>query len=130
MSKALLFNCFQAAVSAADPLLRMPDYLVQPFDGHTWVLGAGKAAGRMAEVFELTYRGDYSGLVVSNASHPLKNIELVVGRHPIPDQSSVDAANALLDIAQQVQPTDRVIFLLSGGASALIACPPDGVDLA
>ena len=130
MSKALLFDCFQAAVSAADPLLRMPDYLTQPFDGHTWVLGAGKAAGRMAEVFESTYLGAYSGLVVSNASHPLKKIELVVGRHPIPDQSSVDAANALLHIARQVQPTDRVIFLLSGGASALIACPPEGVELA
>ena len=129
MSKALLFDCFQAAVSAADPLLRMPDYLNQPFDGHTWVLGAGKAAGRMAEVFESTYAGEYSGLVVSNASHALQKIELVVGRHPIPDQSSVNAAEALLQIATQVQPTDRVIFLLSGGASALIACPPDGIEL-
>lgn len=130
MSKALLFDCFQAAVSAADPVLRMPDYVTERFDGHTWVLGAGKAAGRMAEVFESTYLGDYSGLVVSNAPHPLKNIELVVGRHPIPDQSSVDAANALLHIARQIQPTDRVIFLLSGGASALTACPPDGIELA
>lgn len=49
--------------------------------------------------------------------------------HPVPDGGSVVAARAVLDVAGAAQPGDVLLLLLSGGASALMALPADGVSL-
>ena len=126
-----LKTLFACAVDAADPVLRLPSYLPHQPTGLTIVLGAGKAAARMAQVFEQNASHPYSGLVVGPAdeSIELNHIEYLAGSHPIPSQDSVAAGQALLERAAQASPQDQVIFLLSGGASALIATPPDGIEL-
>ncbi|HKR24046.1 MAG TPA: DUF4147 domain-containing protein, partial [Allosphingosinicella sp.] len=50
--------------------------------------------------------------------------------HPIPDEAGMAAAEALLRLAAEAEPPDRVIALLSGGASALACLPGDGLALA
>ena len=126
-----LLDLFRAAVNAADPLHCLPPHLDLDPSRPVWVFGAGKAAGRMAQVFEQQYAGAYQGLVVGPADQNpgLTGISYHAGTHPIPSQASCDAGNALLRELDRVQPQDQVIFLLSGGASSLIATPPDRVAL-
>ena len=98
-----------------------------------WVLGAGKAAAAMAQELEkiLAPHFPLQGAVVTKYGHalPLQQLELLEAGHPVPDQNSVAASVKLLEIAAQVQPQDLVIFLLSGGASALLADVPAGSHL-
>ncbi len=126
-----LKTLFACAVDAADPAIRLPDFLPAWPKGRLIVLGAGKAAIRMAHIVEQHYQGEYSGLIVSSSEleTPFKHLDYLQGSHPIPSQASVQAGQALLQRISHATPDDHVLFLLSGGASALIATPPDGVEL-
>nr|WP_281261527.1 glycerate kinase [Chitinophaga niastensis] len=108
------------------------DYAL-PHDGRIWVIGAGKAAAAMAQELEniLGKHFPLQGMVVTKYGHalPLQQLTLIEAGHPVPDQNSVAASVKLLEIAAQVQPADLVIFLLSGGASALLADVPAGSSL-
>ncbi len=96
------------------------------------VLGAGKASAFMAAGIEkiLAERID-RGLVCVKYDHvtKLKKVELREAGHPIPDQNGEAAASAILDLASQAGPDDLVIFLLSGGGSALLPLAWDGITL-
>lgn len=93
-----------------------------------WIMGAGKAAAAMAQELESLLAGHFSlqGMVVTKYGHalPLQQVELVEAGHPVPDEQSVAASVKLLEMAAKVQRNDLVIFLLSGGASALLADVP------
>ncbi|HVI43390.1 MAG TPA: DUF4147 domain-containing protein [Chitinophaga sp.] len=106
---------------------------VLPADGKIYVIGAGKAAAAMALETEkiLTPHYPLQGFVVTKYGHtlPLAHIGLLEAGHPVPDENSVSAAVRLTEIAQQAQSNDLVIFLLSGGASALVADFPPGSSL-
>ncbi|KAG4069233.1 hypothetical protein HA402_012086 [Bradysia odoriphaga] len=108
------------------------DYAL-PAATRVWVLGAGKAAAAMAQELESVLGRHFplQGVVVTKYGHalPLQQLELVEAGHPVPDQQSVAAAVRLLETAREVQPQDLVIFLLSGGASALLADVPEGSSL-
>ena len=54
---------------------------------------------------------------------------MVYGRHPVPDDRSVAAAGAVLEIASTANDDDLLVLLLSGGTSALMALPVDGISL-
>ena len=99
-----------------------------------WVLGAGKAAAAMAQEVENILDGHFpvQGFAVTKYGHalPLQRIELAEAGHPVPDQNSVAASVKLLETVRQVRQGDLVIFLLSGGASALLADVPAGCSLA
>lgn len=131
MMPDLLTSLFDAAVAAADPKRCLPIRLNLDASRRTWVFGAGKAAGRMAEVFEDSFQGEIQGLIIGpgDAQPSLQRLAYLTGAHPIPSQASVAAARAMLDQIDQVAADDQVVFLLSGGASALMACPPDGIEL-
>lgn len=108
------------------------DYEI-PEDGRVWVMGAGKAAAAMAQELEkiLLPHFPLQGMVITKYGHalPLQQLGLLEAGHPVPDQNSVAASVKLQTIAAQVQPSDLVIFLLSGGASALLADVPGGSHL-
>ena len=101
--------------------------------GRVWVVGAGKAAAPMAAAVE-EILGDRvaGGLVVTRYGHgaPLRRVELREAGHPVPDESGVAAARDLAGLLGQVQAGDLVICVVSGGGSALLPSPVDGITLA
>lgn len=121
-----------AALDAADPAKTLPEHLPPPPDGRTIVIGAGKAAAKMAKVVEDHWPGALSGLVVTRYGHaiPCQRIEVVEAAHPVPDAAGEAAARRILGLVKGLAPTDLVICLISGGASALLALPAPGISLA
>lgn len=97
-----------------------------------WVAGAGKAAAAMAAaVAEIA--PDSSGVVIAPRGHgrlprAAGTIEILRGSHPVPDRWSFDATERLLRRLGRRPPTDTVLFLLSGGASALLSRPAVGIS--
>jgi glycerate 2-kinase len=130
--RALLDKMFRAAVAAADPMLCVPPHLPTPPKGRTIVIGAGKAAASMARAVETHWKGPLSGLVVTRYGHAVscKHIEVVEAAHPVPDAAGQAAARRILETVQGLTPDDLVICLISGGGSALLALPAEGLTLA
>lgn len=96
------------------------------------VLGAGKAGGPMSLALE-SILGDRiaAGLVVVKDDHevPTARIELQSASHPVPDDRGAAAGARILDLARGASERDLVIVPLSGGGSALLTAPADGVSL-
>jgi glycerate-2-kinase len=97
-----------------------------------FVCGAGKASCSMAKGL-LEVLGDRceGGLIVTKEGHAedLHPLEVVEAGHPLPNEASLLAGQAMLEFAHATTERDLVLFLLSGGASALMESPIDGVDL-
>lgn len=128
----ILRRLFAAAVGAVDPLKILAPHLPPPPKGRTIVLGAGKAAAAMAKAVEDHWPGSLSGLVVTRYGHglPCQQIEVVEAAHPVPDAAGQQAAHRILAMAQGLTADDLVLCLISGGASALLAIPGEGLTLA
>jgi hydroxypyruvate reductase len=96
------------------------------------VLGCGKAGSSMARAAESILGDRIShGLVVVKDGYtlPTKIIELVEARHPVPDRRGQAAAERILALAQAADARDVVIFLISGGGSALLPAPAPPITL-
>jgi len=71
-----------------------------------------------------------AGLIVAACQErDVSGFELIVGGHPIPSAASEEAGRAALALAGSVAPDEQFLVLLSGGASALMAVPADGLTL-
>ena len=129
--KQLLQQMFDAAIVAALPDKSLPAYLPKPPKGRTIVVGCGKAAASMAKALEDHWRGELSGLVVTRYGHnaPTRTIEVVEAAHPVPDLAGREAAERILKMVQGLAADDLVLFLVSGGGSALLALPAPGLTL-
>jgi glycerate 2-kinase len=130
-SKDFLRKLFQAAFDAANPDLCVPANLPPPPKGRTLVVGAGKAAASMALAVEKNWPGELSGLVVTRYGHgaPCSRIEVVEASHPVPDAAGQQAAKRILQSVQGLTEDDLVIALISGGGSALLSAPAEGLTL-
>jgi len=133
-----LRSLFQAAVTRALPLHNTAAYLPSPPKGRTLVLGAGKAGGAMAQAVEALWPADapLSGLVVTRYGHtPARpaglahRIEVVEAAHPVPDAAGMAAAQRILALTQGLTADDLVLCLISGGGSALLTLPAQGLGL-
>ena len=122
---------FDAAITAADPLLCVAPHLPPRPKGRTIVVGAGKASAAMAQAVERAWDGQLEGLVVTRDGYGAKceRIEIVEASHPVPDARGRDAAARILKKVQGLTSDDLVLCLVSGGASALLALPADGIAL-
>ncbi|NDU86376.1 MAG: glycerate kinase [Ferrovum sp.] len=131
-ARPLLRDLFDAAVAAADPHLRLPGFLPEVPRGRTVVVGAGKAAGAMAQALEVHWPGPLDGVVVTRYGHkvPTRFITVLEAAHPVPDQAGVHASARILQAVQGLTADDLVICLISGGGSALLAAPAPGLTLA
>jgi hydroxypyruvate reductase len=131
---ALLRRLFDAAVASAQPALCVPTHLPDPATvrGRLIVIGAGKASAAMARAVEQHWHGPLSGLVVTRHGHrvPCERIEIVEAAHPVPDDAGLLAARRLLALATTLTADDVVLCLISGGGSALLPLPADGLTLA
>ena len=136
---AFLRHLYDVAVQRAQPLQGLKEHLPAPPKGRTLVLGAGKAGGSMAQALEALWPADalLSGLVVTRYDHipprPAglrQRIEVVEAAHPVPDAAGLQAAERMLALTQGLTADDLVICLISGGGSALLTLPADGLTLA
>ena len=128
---AFLRRLFDRAVEVADPMRSLARFLPEKPQGRLLVIGAGKASARMAEAVEAAW-GPCEGLVITRYGYgrPCRGIEIVEAAHPVPDQAGVDATRRMLALLNGLTEDDTVLALISGGASALLCAPADGMTLA
>jgi hydroxypyruvate reductase len=130
----LLLGSFHAALAAADPLKIVPQYLPKPPKGRTLVVGAGKAAAAMALAVERNWPAGkpLDGLVITRYQHGLMTgrINVIEAAHPVPDESGEKAAQEILRRAKTLTPDDLLLVLISGGGSALLSLPAEGIGMA
>jgi glycerate 2-kinase len=129
--ETLLRQLFDKAVEAADPMRSLAAYLRSKPEGRVVVVGAGKASARMAEAVEAVW-GPCEGLVITRYGYgrPCKGIRIVEAAHPVPDLAGAKATQQMLDLVAGLGEGDFVLALISGGASALLVAPVEGVSLA
>ncbi len=122
---------FDAAIASAQPALSIPKFLPAPPAGRLIVVGAGKASAAMAQVVERHWRGKLEGLIVTRYGYavPCQHIEIVEAAHPVPDEAGLAGAKRMLDRVRGLSRDDLVLCLISGGASALLPCPLEGLTL-
>ena len=139
----------QAALAAVDPaeavyrcvsrvgdrlLIAQQAYALRNFD-HIYLVGAGKAAMPMAEAIGEILRERLSGgVIITKHQHidrPLPDqLRVYEAAHPVPDEQSVTATRDLAALLDQVTPRDLVFCAISGGGSALMTLPAEGLTLA
>lgn len=129
--RQLLLQMFNAAIEASQPRHCIPAYLPQPPKGRLVVIGAGKASAEMARVVEHNWPGPLSGVVVTRYGYkvPCERIEIIEASHPVPDTAGIAAATRIRDVVSNLTPDDTVLCLISGGGSALMPLPLDGITL-
>src|SRR5437763_873238 len=127
----LLRAMFDAAIASAQPARCVPPHLPSAPKGRTIVVGAGKASAAMAKAFEDHWRGDLTGLVVTRYGYAVrcKRIEIVEAAHPVPDAAGLEAAKRILSLVRGLTVNDLVVCLISGGGSALLTLPAEGLTL-
>ncbi|MBS7620347.1 glycerate kinase [Candidatus Bathyarchaeota archaeon] len=98
------------------------------------VTGGGKASGRMSEAVEMVLGNRISeGIVIvpkgTKSSFKLNRIQLAEAPHPIPDESSIEASKRIFSLLTDLEESDLVLVLISGGGSSLMTHPARGVSL-
>ena len=140
----LALSCLEAGIEAARPeraieehlsrsgdTLRVRDesYDLADFD-RVLVLGGGKAAGGLVRALSALL-GDRidGGAVVLDTPADLDRVEVRVGGHPVPDEGSVAGARRLLELARTADEDTLILAPVTGGGSALLAAPAEGISL-
>jgi len=103
------------------------------FPGRVVLVAIGKAAWRMANAAHDTLGEQIScGIVITKYSHSggaIGNLEIIEAGHPVPDENSLLGARHALNLVSGLSPEDTVLFLISGGGSALFELPLSGASL-
>ncbi len=137
---------FEAAIKAVDPAETIHRFVKRGGDAlqigdrrfslndydRIFVAGAGKAGAPMAKALE-DLLGDRiaDGVIVVKEGHalPLKHVRIYEAGHPLPDERGIKGTEELLSLVGQAGKRDLVLCPLSGGGSALLVAPADGVSL-
>lgn len=137
---------FEAGIAAVDPIEAVKRHLGRTGDilhvadrryelptyRHVYVVGTGKASARMARgLEEILGESIDSGVVVVKYGYstPTRRVDIVEAGHPIPDPAGVEGTKQIIDTLRKAGNDDLVFFLVSGGGSALLPCPADGLTL-
>ncbi len=145
-ARRLALAAAEAAVRAADPMVAMGRSLsVGPgyaevggvrvgLSGGAYVVGAGKATGRMAEALEgllggAIRAGSVNVLRGTEGEFSLRSIAAHPAGHPIPDEGTIEGTRRILELAERAGEGDVVFALISGGGSALMELPQRGITL-
>lgn len=128
-----LREIFMAGVASADPLTVLASHLPKPPEnGRVVVVGAGKSAATMARAVEIAWPDvPLTGVVVTRYGHavPTERIEVLEAAHPVPDEASEAAGRRILAAVSGLTADDLVLALISGGGSALMTVPAEGLTL-
>ena len=137
---------FEAGIKAVNPYQAVKHYLKGEGDflyllNHTfnlsvfkniYVIGAGKASAHMALALEeILGERLKAGLIIVKYGHGahLKKVKIIEAGHPIPDKNGLYGARALVALAQGFAKEDLVFCVISGGGSALLPLPVEGISL-
>ena len=129
---AFLTQLFETAVAAADPARALQGHLPDKPAGRTIVIGAGKGAAQLAQAFEEAWEDPVEGVVVTRYGYaaPCRYLKVLEASHPVPDAAGEAATQEVLSLLEGLTPDDLVVALITGGGSALLAAPPQGLELA
>jgi glycerate 2-kinase len=124
----------RAIVSLNGNLLQVGDmsFPLENFE-HIYVVGAGKGSFPIAVALEEILGDRLSGGVVvvkEGEKRRLTKIEILEAGHPIPNEASITGAQKVLDMARRAGEKDLVFAAVTGGSSALVTLPPEGITLA
>jgi len=104
---------------------------------HIYLAGAGKAASPMARAMaDILGKHLSSGIVITKVGYRETNLlippnlKIFEAGHPLPDQRGVQATGQIIELLNKTKSDDLVIFLISGGGSALLTSPVEGIRLA
>jgi hydroxypyruvate reductase len=125
-----LKQLFDTAVASAEPGRCLAEYLPPPVrEGQTLVVGAGKGSAAMAAAVEEAWTTELSGVVITPYGHgcTCHTIDIIEAAHPVPDEAGLGAAARILEMTQALRSGDQLLCLLSGGGSALLTLPADGL---
>jgi glycerate 2-kinase len=139
-------DIFHAGLRAVDPIAIIQKNVILHQDHITicgkqmvmsdvrnlYIIGAGKASGAMAAAMETILEGRITdGCVIVKYGHgaDLKQISLVEAGHPVPDINGQQGAQEIRELCKKAGEKDLVICLLSGGGSALMPAPAQGLTL-
>jgi glycerate-2-kinase len=145
-SRENALKMYWEAVEAANPYKCVLEFLSRKSDvltvdnkrynlndiGSIYVVAFGKAATSMAEAVEEVLEDRLTaGIVVSNSQpqNPYRKLGFYLSSHPVPDDRSLTAAKEVVSVLEKAGENDLVIFLISGGGSALLAMPAPGISL-
>lgn len=130
----LLKDMFWVAVRSALPQAVLAQHLPAPEtlgSGRLLVIGAGKAAAAMAQATEAFYGRPLEGMVITRYGHAVacEGIKVVEASHPVPDEAGLRATREIQAMLNGLSENDTVIALISGGGSALLTQPVEGLSL-
>ena len=125
---------YQEALQITDSAIQAvkPDAAVKralsemPHSGRIFLVAAGKAAWQMADAAVKTLGQMEDGVVVTKYGHvkaEIPGVRCYEAGHPVPDANSFAATEKALELVHGLHPEDTVLFLLSGGGSALFEKP-------
>ena len=118
--------------SAVKEALSRKDFQERQSKGHIIVASIGKAAWRMAKAASDILGSNITGAVVTKYEHSMGDIpglEIYEAGHPVLDENTLKGTKALLEHVKNLTQDDTVLFLVSGGGSALFELPAEGVTL-
>ncbi|MGL4242508.1 MAG: glycerate kinase type-2 family protein [Beijerinckiaceae bacterium] len=130
---AIVEQAYRACVAAVHPSECLAPFLARlPAARRVIVVGAGKASAAMAQAFERHYPGEVEGVVLTRYDHAemTRRITIREAAHPVPDEAGVEATEELVALLKTAGPDDLVVGLVSGGGSALLCAPVEGLTLA
>lgn len=132
----MLLRAVQAGLDAVRGEACLRGHLTpKDIQGRTIIVAAGKAAVSMAAGASDILGPEIEGIALTRYGHcgafrlP-PGITVIEAAHPVPDASGAAAARSILALAESLTMQDRLIALISGGGSALLALPAPGVTLA
>ncbi|WP_206169938.1 glycerate kinase [Sphingorhabdus sp. YGSMI21] len=123
------------ALQPALPANAMRDVQWPRVAGRTYLLSIGKAATQMAAAILDRLPENADGLIVTRQGYVQPgfapdNLQIIEASHPVPDSLGAEAAQSALQAADALGEEDLLLVLMSGGASALLPAPADGISLA
>lgn len=130
--RELLTRLFEAAIEAAQPGHCLRHFLPEAPRGRLLVIGIGKASASMAKAFEDHWSEDFTGLALTRYGYavPCERFEVIEAAHPVPDEAGLRVSQRILGMVSGLTADDTVLFLISGGGSALLTLPYEGISLA
>lgn len=132
--KDIIDNAINAVLpeNAVKDALTNPAFSSRINKGRIIVASIGKAAWRMAKAASDILGNNITGTVITKYEHSMGNIpglEIFEAGHPVLDQNTINGTKALLQHVKDLSHNDTVLFLVSGGGSALFELPAEGVSL-
>ncbi len=146
---SLVLSALEAAIKSVDPgelvrkslsfkngMLVVHDmagnsFRIRKFD-NAYIVGAGKASAAMAAAVVSTFKGRISGGAINvprGIKVPVNHIPITRASHPVPDDSGVAGTKKIIRVLEKAGPDDLVMVVISGGGSALMPLPAEGLSL-